>query len=461
MDRLFFFFCLCISVFQFLFIGYLYQYLWKKHAPQVVILIKIFFYVNIYKIFFNYILVDILRIFSGGAENIEFGVSSFEIFEVYLIELVSNLIYFLGFTVLLILFCSSKKPVATFSISRQVNILIFLGILSVFNQLLPTVFSKYLWLIKDSLYFLGPICSIIVLVLGIKFEKISWILLGSIPLLLTIVLNLIAGLRGAVVGISICFIILSIIELNRLQFKRVLIIGILPFILLSLIQEKLGEIKYAFVVGVANETIDVGSVSSYINFVQDFFSDNLKIDSDLNPSKPLYKEIEFRYGAPSLFAVGFLRIGSRGDFVFLKPILNSFYSFLPRQLITGKKPVSGSVDGTESTMGMYTCYKEVTGSDSTMTDFLVGGHYYWELGYFGVIFFSLIPAFYNIILILLAKNWGYFGIAILILSFKPYWFLSKLWLSEIIIMIPTIILPSILLFYLLRFFLRIKFSILE
>jgi hypothetical protein len=435
----------------------LYRKFWKK-SYGVLVLIKVFYFVNLYKILFNYVFVDILRFFSGGAENKLYGVSSFELLHVYGIELISNLIYFSCFTFLLIAAHLGAAKKTEFAIKKQVLLLILISAFSVFNQIFTPFFSKYLWLFKDALYFIGPISSLIVIVIGIKLKNKKWIILGLLPLLLTFLLNLIAGLRGTIVGISICFIIISFIELNPNQFKKILLLGILPFLFLVLIQEKLSDIKYAFVIGVANETIDVNSAKSYVDFVSDFFQDNTKGDKNNAEHKSIFNEIEFRYGAPSLFAVGFLRIASRDEIVYFKPIFNSFYSFLPRQLLNEKKPISGSVDGTEKTMGMYVCYKEITGSDVSMTDFLVSSHYYWELGWLGVVLFSLIPAVYNVLIIKIVKNWDYFGVSLFILSFKPFWLLTKLWISEIIIMVPTIILPSILLFYILNFFLKIKIT---
>lgn len=454
MESLPFVLCLFISIFQFLFLIFLYKTFWKKNTISTLILIKVFFYVNLYRIIFNFIIVDILRIISGGAENKEYGVTGYEILQVYLLEFISNLIYFSVFTLLLFAIKSTKKKNAGITLKKQVQILIIICILYICDQAFLQVFSRYFWLVKDAIYFIGPICSLLLLVIGIKNKKKLWILIGLFPLVITIILSLIAGLRGSIVGVSICFIIISFIELNRSQFKRALIIGILPILLLVSIQEKLKEIKYAFAVGVGNKTIDVNSVEGYVNFVVDFLNDDLKSGKiDIEPIS-IFREIEFRYGAPSLFSVGFLRIGSRDEFVYFEPILNSFYSFLPKQLLDKDKPVSGSVDGTEKTMGMYVCVKEITGSDTSMTDFFVSGHYYWELGWLGVFLFSIVPALYNIFIVLLARNWGYLGIALFILSFK--WLLSKLWLSEIIILISTVILPAIFLIVILNYILSIK-----
>ena len=101
MDRFIFFICLIISILQLLILFYFYNKFWKRNASALLFL-KVFFLINVYKITFNYLLVDILRIISGGSENKEYGVSSFEILEVYGIEFVSNLVYFTIFTFFLI-----------------------------------------------------------------------------------------------------------------------------------------------------------------------------------------------------------------------------------------------------------------------------------------------------------------------------------------------------------------------
>jgi len=446
MDRLVFFFCFLINITQILFIIFLYRNYWKKNNNTILILVKIFFYFNFTRTLFNGVIVDFLRILSEGAENKKYGVSSVEILQVTILELVSNLVYFSAFTVLLMLLRSKKYISIDFKLRKQVNILIIFISLSVCGLFFNSLFSNYVWLFKDSLYYIGPICSTILIILGVKNGTKKWVIFGIFSLIPIISINLIAGLRGTFIGITTCFIIISFIELSREQFKRNLIIGIFPFIFFALIQEKLSAIKYAFAVSVANKTIDLSTAKGYTTFLSDFFNDELGIQQSDETQNSIIREIEYRYGASSLFAVGFLRIGLKNEFVYFNPIFNSFYSFLPRQLITTSKPFPGSADGTEKKMGMYVCFNEITGSDISMTDFLISGHYYWELGWVGVLLFSSIAALYNILIIIFARNFGYFGIALLLLSFMPFSFLPKQTMSQIFIMIPTIILPSFLLY---------------
>ena len=210
-------------------------------------------------------------------------------------------------------------------------------------------------------------------------------------------------------------------------------------------------------VAAANETFDFGTFSGYFEFASAFLREDSRVVINEGNSNSLFEEVEFRYGAPSLFAVGFHRLASRGEFALFNPIINSFYSFLPRQVFSDKKPFPSSSDGTEKSMGMYKCITEVTGNDASMTDFYVGSHYYWEFGWFGLVFLSIVPAFFNAFVILFFKNWSYLGAAIFLLSLKPFWFIGKLWISEIITMIPTLMIPAVSLILVLRSFYRFRF----
>lgn len=455
MSQFIFFVCLLVSIIQILFVLYLYNRFWKKGSQPVLFLINIFFYINLYKLFFNGFLVDVSRLISSGNVNNSYGVTAFEILQVYLIEFLSNLIYYSVFTIILIRLNKHFTKSFKISLKQQSSVLLSISILYLLNVLLPNFFSDYLWLIKAAVDSIGPICALILVVIGIKYNRIIWMFLGGLPLLIAVVLSLIAGLRGTTVGITIYFLIITYLELNRSQFKKTLIIAILPFIILISIQSKLGEIKYAFASGVANGSIDITSFNGYTLFVKDVVSDNLVSNSSSSEIKNIFEEFEYRYGAPSLFAVGFLKYINKNGYVYSNPIANSFYSFLPRQLLKSEKPFPGSVNGDEKTMGMYVCINEVTGG-SNMSDFYVGAHFFWEFGFLGVFVFSAVSALYNIVIIFFSRKWGYFGIALLILSFKPFWILSKLWTSEILIMIPTVILPSILLYKLFFSFYRIK-----
>ena len=259
MDSLVFVICLFINILQILLLLYLYKRYWKKHESSNLFLLKIFLYVNLYKHIFNGIIVDVLRILSGGEINKEYGVSSTEILQVISTDFISNFIYYLAFTFFLLSF-KSKPLNNALSLNKQIKILIFISILSSVNLLFSQIFLQRLWLFKNALYFMGPICAIMTTILGVKYNNKIWVVMGLIPLIIVISLTLISGLRGSIVGISICFIILAIIEIDKEKVKKILLIGILPLVLLAVIQEKMSTLKYAFVVAVSNGTIDRKSV---------------------------------------------------------------------------------------------------------------------------------------------------------------------------------------------------------
>lgn len=450
MDRLIFSLCLLLDLIQVLLILQLYKNYWKRIEPFYLLLIKIFLFVNLYKLLSNGVVVDILRIISGGAENQEYGVSSVEILEVIFMEFISNIVYFASFTVFLILMRKDKSPIYRVSLRQQVAILIPISLVTVFNLLFPSLIAPKFWLFQDAIVLMGPICAIILLFLGIKYKRRFLVIIGLIPLVIIIMLVLVSGLRGSIVGIAICFTIFAIIEFEKKKLRRLFIISLIPIFIIYKVSTSLSSIKYAFAVAISNKTFDFSSFSGYVDFVTAYLANDSRVKIIESDSKPMYREIEFRYGAPTLFAVGFHRMAARGEYAFLNPIMNSFYSYLPRQLFTENKPFPGSADGTEKSMGMYKSMTEITGSDVSMTDFSVGSHYFWELGWFGVIFLSIIPAIYNVIVFQFCKRLSYIGAAVLLLSFKPFWLMTKLWVSEIITMIPTVMLPAVLMIFILR-----------
>ncbi len=135
---------------------------------------------------------------------------------------------------------------------------------------------------------------------------------------------------------------------------------------------------------------------SYINFINDFINGEIINETDFEAVESSFiNDVEFRYGAASMFAVGFLRMYNNGYIAQLKIESNTIKAFMPRQIIGDDKPVSGSLDGTEKTMGMYACYNEITGDNHNMTDFYVSGHYYWQFGFFGVFLFSFVASIFS------------------------------------------------------------------
>ena len=453
MDSLFFFTCLTINLLLVLFIYILYSKYWSKYDGKNSILMKLFFYINIYKLFFNGVIVDILRIFSGGTQNQKYDVASFEILNVVMIDFISNIIYFSFFTFLLFLFVKKKEKInLKISLEKQLSVLTVISILTIGTYLFRTFFQEKLWLFNSAINFIGPICAVLTCFLALKLKKYFLFSIGTLTLIIIIFFTILNGLRGSIFGIGILILLFSYIEFDTKTLKKVLLAGIIPVILVYNISVNLSSIKYAIVEAAANNTYDFSNYNGYLNFAKGYFANDPKIKKIKTKSKPILEEFEFRFGAPTLFSVGFLRLVERNDYAYAQPILNSFYSFLPRQLFTSEKPWPSSSDGSEKSMGMYKCVSEIVGTQKKtfMTDFSVASHFYWEFGWLGVFFLSLIPAIYNIIIFSISRFKSYVGVVLFLVSFKPFYFYTKLWISEIITMIPTIILPTLLLIFFLQ-----------
>jgi hypothetical protein len=235
------------------------------------------------------------------------------------------------------------------------------------------------------------------------------------------------------------------------MLKKIAFISFFPIIIVIFVGNFLGGLKSQFAINVSSKQFKLDNIVDYYNFASEFISaDLLSEASEQGSISKMLDEVEFRYGAPSLFAVGFVRMYDRGYKAGFQTEMNSLYSFLPRQIVGENKPVSGSINGTESGMGMYASYNEITGIDTVMSDFYVAGHYYWQFGILGVILLSIIASAYSFIMMLFSSKYSYVGHAFWLVTFKPFWLLPKLWFSEILIMISTTILPTIFLLLLLR-----------
>lgn len=390
---------------------------------------------------------DILRTISGGKINKEFGVSEFEILKITAFEASSNLIYLLLFFVL----ASFLKKINTKGLNEgfQYFVLFSFSISSVFTLIFPSIFDSALWFFKGSFSNMGAICSVILLVRCVESKQRTYLLIAVLNIILIFAVNMIAGLRGSIVGIVLILLAYSYTVLPSHILRKMIYISIFPVLLVVFIGSYLGELKYQFAVNASSKEFELKNIVDYYNFVTEFMSPDL-LDSKQADSKSILDEIEFRYGAPSLFGVGFIRMYDRGASAGFNTEFNSLYSFLPREIVGENKPVSGSVDGTEQGMGMYSSYKEITGSDSVMSDFYVSGHYYWQFGFLGVVVLSALASIYTFFVLLFVNKYFYVGHALWLVSFKPFWLLPKLWFSEIIIMCSTIFLPTLFVIFMFR-----------
>lgn len=449
--------CFLLNFSVFLFSFFSWKFL-RRSKNMYSTFFDIFYMIFIYNIISRGILVDILRFFSSGESLSEFGVSSLEILEITFYEFVSNIFYLTAFFLISFQFKNNKLNHLRLD-KVQLGILAFFTLGSISITLFPSLFESSLWFFKGSFQSFGVICSVILFVLSVERKNTRLILLSVSSIILIFIINILAGLRGSLVGVSIIILIYSFILLPKVKFKRLLILCSIPILLALFVGNYLGDLKYKFAVNSASKEIELNTILDYFDVASEFITTDIFFSEKKNSyARKFFDEIEFRYGAPSLFAVGFVRMYDRGISAGFNTEMNSLYSFLPRQIVGEDKPVSGSFNGKNEGMGMYASYREISGADNVMSDFYVSGHYYWQFGIFGVIILSFISAFYSCFMLMYASRFNYLGHVLWITSFKPFWLLPKLWLSEIIILISTVLLPSLFLIYILKFFFRIRIN---
>ena len=186
---------------------------------------------------------------------------------------------------------------------------------------------------------------------------------------------------------------------------------------------------------------------------------NLIIDQEKKGERNLIEEIEWRFGASSRMSVGFLRMYDRGDEAGLNPITHSSMGIVPR-FINENKPYPSTLDGDDPLSGgAYLLYREVYGYHHTsMVEFSTGSHAYWELGWIGVIFLSLISGIYISISTFYFQRFGIASIVLVFSLFKPFGYMEpKIWVSDIPLQIYQIILPFFFIYFFWRaIFTRIK-----
>jgi len=447
--------CFLLNLFVFLISFFSWKFL-RNAKNKYSIFFDIFYLVFIYNVLSRGILVDILRFLSNGKSSSEFGITSTEILEITLYEFISNILYLLIFFFISLHF-KEKKNYQLRLDKFQFSILVFFTVGSILSNIFPSLFDSTFWFFKGSFQIFGAICTVVLLVLSVDRNDKKLLFLSVSGIVLIFIINILAGLRGSLIGVSLIIIIYSYVLLPRIKFKKLIVLSFIPISLVIFVGNYLGDLKYKFAVNSANKEIQLNTILDYYDLASEFITiDLLSTEKKNSFTRNIFDEIEFRYGAPSLFAVGFVRMYDKGIAATFNTEKNSLYSFLPRQIVGEDKPVSGSFNGKNEGMGMFASYNEITGVDNVMSDFYVSGHYYWQFGLIGVIILSIVSALYSGLMLLYVSRFNYLGHVLWITSFKPFWLLPKLWLSENIILVSTVLLPSLFLIYILNFLFRVK-----
>lgn len=440
MDYLILFLCLVIDL-STVYLAYKLKRTWIKSNLDLSFVNMIYYVLQFRFIFFG-LVVSFLRIISKGEVLQEYNIQPEELLHVYIIEFISNLIFLLTFTYF-IKFIKRKSKINNYKDQNFLVIFCLFSINYLFILLFPGFFSNFYGFLITAFTFYGQISVAFLFVYGIKYKKKILLILALTCIILFFAKTLISGLRGGIVGMVVLIIILSYNTFSTKLFKRLLIITFFSLFIFLKINSSLSSIKYEFVVAYANKKFDFSTIKGNVDFMSYYITEKYGTEekSKQNFISSFAKEYEFRFGAASMFSVGFLRLVQKNKYAYFEPLLNSFYSFLPKTMIDFKKPVTGSMDGTLKTTGMYISIGEITGRDYSMTDFLVGPHFFWELGYIGIIIYSVLSGLLLFIIVRWLEFYGILGLSYFFLMTKPFWFQLKLWPSEFVTLFVTNLTP--------------------
>jgi hypothetical protein len=409
----------------------------------------------------------ILRLFSGGQHEISIGVSPVEMLEVYTIEFISLLLFYIAF---IAIFRVTKLNFVYFRLN-SIRKIIYRNKSQVSNLYTPYFSSK----LKPFKLF-----SIFIIALGVYFEiqklalggqvgitpALDWILvpvvtkssfifllhfvfinkinsrqsMGSVLFVVTLFMLLGLGAANGSHG-NIVAPVLYIIFYNIFHNMNRATIYVSLFLIafLSLFYEEMHQVRaYASMANVEN----IGAFEK-LNLI---LNSDSAVSETHTPGSSFLDKVEWRFGENSRKSVGYVRMYDKGESAGFLPLINSLH-LLPRSFFP-EKPTPGSVDGTELGMGIRLMHYELVGSLWNMSGFFTGLHSYWEHGLLGVIITSVLVGVYSAILLILFGNMIYVGLPLIIIMNDTWWWaLPKLWSYEVSIQLFNILIPFLVIWY--------------
>ncbi len=401
--------------------------------------IDLIFQVFQLRIILYYTLPAITRFFYLWKNDYLDHVTPFEIVIVYFFELISHIIYYL---VMYNLLKQNKKDLSLKTENNKV-----LEVIAVVSLLLYCYFSisgfslngssdelpsDNLWMIKPLMTIVGSVSCFYVFVLGKKYWGKWIIFIAFCTIVIYLGISFFSGVRGTVFW-PIIWMFFCAWYFRKEIIRKYLFSGLIILVLLGMFQGGM----------VAFRNEESTSFTEFFNFLQ---------SSKNKEDKSLLEEIDYRFGALTRYSVGFIRMTERGYYAGLNPVINSFYSPIPRSIMPDK-PVPCSANGDLYSMGMYLCVSEIVHDSYSMVEFSTAAHSYWEIGVLGLLLYSAIPAFYIFFSIKFFRKFDLLGPCFFFSVLKPWGYNDpKIWVSEIIMQIPQIILISYLLLFLYRKF---------
>lgn len=430
-------------------------FVFKRYIPHKNnIALKLINFFLLFQILTTGILVSLIRIFTGAKISVSFGVSHLELFKVEFLEFISFGIFI---TIIFLLIKTSLLKITHTNVINRKSyfFLIFINIICFLNYFNSDFENKLLF--TEALKYLSGPSAVLLLFFSLKLKNSKIIIfLSIIHLLLFLFLVLSTGVRGPIVGIVLIFIFLNYNYNDFNVFRKKMIILLIPIFLLIFVNNEYSKIKTAFASAYISNPSAYQNIGDISLFIIDYIKSDSKDIIEGNDSK-IFEEFEFRFGARSMFSVGFHRFVNNHGFTLLKPITNTLFVFFPRIYFNQDKPYPDSYNGEINGMGMYVCVNEIDGSGN-MSDFYPSSHYFWEFGLIGVLFFTVLSSLYIVFVIKLIHNKDIiYSLLLVLFALKPYYFMPQFTLSDIIIMIVT----KISLFLILYTFFSLTYNVLS
>lgn len=448
MDRLNIAIILFVNILKILFVIYLFS----KSSKNIIFHVIVYF--TIINISLYGILVNILRLISNSKIVKEYGVSTLDLLNVELIEFFSSLFFIITIYFIFQLKFWRNNRILNVDKDQIFSVLAIFNIISILYNFVSDANNDLLF--GETIKYISGPSAILLTFFSLRYKKYKYLLFSLLNLFFIIFLVFSTGVRGPILGIILIIVFLYITNYSIKGLIKKIPIILLPIFLLIFFNNEYSKIKFAF----ANEYISnpkaYQSITDIGGFIIDFYKNGSNQLTEGSDSKVL-DEIEFRLGARSMYSVGFLRFTERNGFVLAKPLINTLFVFFPRSIFNQNKPYPDSYDGEIYGMGMYVCANEIDGQVN-MTDFYSSSHYYWQFGFFGVLFFTLISSLYPILIALITFKLDIiYKLFFIIVALKPYYFIPQFTISEIILMLFTKIFPLLFFFYFINFFKKLKF----
>lgn len=449
MDRLNISIVLLLNIIKILFVIFLFS------KSNKYIIFKVIVYFTIINISLYGILVNVLRLISNSKIIKEYGVSTIDLVNVELIEFFSSVFFI--FIIYIIFQLKFWRNISTANLDKKqiFTILSIFNILAILNNFVSDANNDLLF--GEAIKYISGPSAILLTFFSLKYKKYRFLPFSLLNLTLIIFLVFSTGVRGPILGIILIIVFLYITNYTVKSLIKKIPILILPIFLVIFFNNEYSKIKFAFASEYISNPKAYQSITDIGGFIIDFYkngSNQLIEGSDSN----VLDEIEFRLGARSMYSVGFLRFTERNGFVLAKPLINTLYVFFPRSIFNQNKPYPDSYDGEIYGMGMYVCANEIDGQVN-MTDFYSSCHYYWQFGFLGVLFFTLISSFYPILIALITLKLDIiYKLFFILVALKPYYFIPQFTISDIILMLLTKVIPLLIFFYFIQFFQKLKFK---